>query len=78
MTGATWEYANKLTHSSNATYYEAFSCVPLCISLVGVCEIVLQKIHDPISQESCPACKIKKLTVENFSTNKKGKIKVIH
>ena len=61
MTEATWDYANKLTHSSSATYYEASTCVSLCISLVGVYENILQKIHDPISQQSCPACKSKKL-----------------
>ena len=46
LTEATWDYANKLTHSSSATYYEASTCVSLCISLVGTYENVLQKITD--------------------------------
>lgn len=78
MTEATWDYANKLTHSSSATYYEASTCVSLCISLVGVYENILQKIHDPISQQSCPACKSKKLTVDNIVTDENGKINAIH
>lgn len=78
LTEATWDYANKITHSSSATYYEASTCVSLCISLVGVYENVLQKVHDPISQQNCPACKSKKLTVENIDTNENGIIKTIH
>lgn len=78
LTEATWEYANKITHSSSATYYEASTCVSLCISLVCVYENVLQKIHDPISQQSCPVCKSKKLTVENIDTDENGRIKKVH
>ena len=78
LTEATWDYANKLTHSSSATYYEASICVSLCISLVSVYENVLQKVHDPIFQQKCPACKSKKLTVENIDTNEIGIIKAIH
>ena len=77
MTEATWEYANKITHSSNATYYEASTCVALCISLISVYENVLQKAHDPISQQSCPVCKSKKLTVKNIDTDQNDKIKAI-
>ena len=36
LTEATWDYANKITHSSSATYYEASTCVSLCIFLVCV------------------------------------------
>lgn len=78
LTEATWDYANKITHSSSATYYEASTCVSLCISLVCVYENVLQKIHDPISQQSCPVCKSKKLNVENIDTDENGRIKAIH
>lgn len=78
LTEATWDYANKITHSSSATYYEASTCVSLCISLVGVYENVLQKVHDPISQQNCPACKSKKLTVENIDTSENGIVKAIH
>ena len=78
LTEATWDYANKITHSSSATYYEASTCVALCISLVGVYENVLQKVHDPISQQSCPVCKSKKLTVKNIDTDQNNKIKAIH
>lgn len=78
LTEATWDYANKITHSSSATYYEASTCVSLCISLVCFYENVLQKIHDPISQQSCPVCKSKKLNVENIDTDENGRIKAIH
>ena len=78
LTEATWDYANKITHSSSATYYEASTCVALCISLVGVYENVLQKVHDPISQQSCPVCKSKKLTVKNIDADPNDKIKAIH
>ena len=78
LTEATWDYANKITHSSSATYYEASTCVALCISLVGVYENVLQKVHDPISQQSCPVCKSKKLTVKNIDADQNDKIKAIH
>ena len=43
-TEATWDYANKITHSSSATYYEASTCVSLCISLVCVYENVRNDI----------------------------------
>lgn len=36
LTEATWDYANKIAHSSSATYYEASTCVSLCIFLVCV------------------------------------------
>ena len=75
LTEATWDYANKLTHSSSATYYEASTCVSLCISLVGTYENVLQKIHDPISQCSCSVCKSKKLSVQDVETEDDGIIK---
>ena len=78
LTEATWDYANKITHSSSATYYEASTCVALSISLVSVYENVLQKVHDPISQQSCPICKSKKLTVKNIDTDQNNKIKAIH
>ena len=78
LTEATWDYANKITHSSSATYYEASTCVALWISLVGVYENVLQKVHDPISQQSCPVCKSKKLTVKNIDADQNDKIKAIH
>ena len=77
LTDATWDYANKITHSSSATYYEASTCVSLCISLVGTYENILQKVHDPISQQSCPICKSKRLTVKNVHTHENGKIKAL-
>lgn len=78
LTEATWDYANKITHSSSATYYEASTCVSLCISLVGVYENVLQKAHDPISQQSCPVCKSRRLTIENIETEETGRVKAVH
>lgn len=78
LTEATWDYANKITHSSGATYYEASTCVSLCISLVGTYENVIQKVHDPVSQQSCPLCKSKKLTIEKVDTDENSIIEAIH
>lgn len=44
LTEATWDYANKIAHSSSATYYEASTCVSLCISLICVYENVRNDI----------------------------------
>lgn len=63
LTEATWDYANKITHSSSATVYEASTCVSLCISLVSVYENIFHKVHDPIAQQYCPVCKSKRLIV---------------
>ena len=78
LTEATWDYANKITHSSSATYYEASTCVSLCISIVSVYENVLQKAHDPISQHSCPVCKSRKLTIEKIGTEENDRVKAVH
>lgn len=67
LTEATWEYANKITHSSAATYYEASTCVMLSTSLVGVYENIVQKVYDPISQYRCSVCKSKKLFIDEDS-----------
>lgn len=61
MAESTWDFVNKLTHSKNATFYEASSCVAMCIALVSVFENINQKIHDPISKYSCSRCQSKKL-----------------
>jgi hypothetical protein len=61
---STWEYANKIAHSSAATYYEASTCVMLCTSLVGVYENIIQKVYDPIPQYRYSVCKSKKLTID--------------
>lgn len=78
LTEATWDYANKITHSSSTTYYEASTCVSLCISLVGIYENVLQKAYDPISKYSCPVCKSKKLTINNFKTDNHGQVETMY
>ncbi len=75
LTEATWDYANKITHSRNATYYEASTCIALCISLVSVYENILQKINNPISKHSCPVCKSKKLVVERIDIDDNDEIK---
>ncbi|CDX01521.1 Hypothetical protein DPCES_1634 [Desulfitobacterium hafniense] len=69
MSEATWDYANKLTHSSTATMYEASTCVTLCISLITVYENVRAKIFDPFSKLSCNTCKSKSLTVVGDKVN---------
>ena len=72
LTESTWEYANKITHSSSATSYEASTCVMLCTSLVGVYENIVQKVCDPISQYQCSVCKSKKLTIDGDDSDENG------
>ena len=75
LTEATWDYACKITHSINATFYDASTCVTLCTSLVGVYENIQQKVFDPISQYKCKVCKSKKLKIVNDETNENGIVK---
>ena len=63
ITEATWDYANKITHSQNTTIYEASTCIALIISLISIYENVQHKIFDPISQFICKNCKSKKVTI---------------
>lgn len=63
ITEATWDYANKITHSQNTTIYEASTCIALIISLVSIYENIQHKIFDPISQFICKNCKSKKVTI---------------
>jgi len=75
LTEAIWDYAMKITHSSNTTFYEASTCVMLCTSLVGVYENVRQKISDPVSQYKCNVCKSKKLKIVDEDTDEDGVVK---
>lgn len=72
LTEATWDYANKITHSRSATYYEVSTCVTLCISLVGVYENILQKVFDPLSQYHCSICQSKKLSIAGDDSDEDG------
>ncbi|MCX2665725.1 ubiquitin carboxyl-terminal hydrolase family protein [Leuconostoc mesenteroides] len=72
LTESTWEYACKITHSSKATFYEESSCVMMCTSLIGVCENILQKIYDPVSQYECSSCKSKRLVIDSDESNEDG------
>ena len=74
LTEATWDYANKITHSRSATYYEASICVTLCISLVGAYENILQKVFDPLAQYYCSVCKSKKLSIDGDDTDADGMV----
>ena len=75
LTEATWDYACKITHAINATFYEASTCVTLCTSLVGVYENIRQKVFDPISQYKCKVCKSKKLKIVDDEINEDGIVK---
>ncbi len=77
LTESTWDYANKITHSHNATFYEASTCVTLCTSLVGVYENIKQKVFDPISQYKCKNCKSKKLKIIDDESGKDGIVKTL-
>lgn len=78
LTESTWDYANKITHSRSATYYEASTCVTLCISLVGVYENILQKVFDPLSQYHCSVCQSKKLSIDGDDSNEDGMVKKLY
>lgn len=77
LTESTWDYANKITHSQNATFYEASTCVSLCTSLVGVYENIRQKVFDPISQYKCNNCKSKKLEIIDDESNEDGIVNIL-
>lgn len=74
LTEATWDYANKITHSRSATYYEASTCVTLCISLVGTYENILQKVFAPLAQYHCSVCKSRKLSIDGDDSDEDGMV----
>lgn len=78
LTEATWDYANKITHSRSATFYEASTCVTLCISLIGVYENILQKVFDPLSQYCCSSCKSKKLSIVGDDSDENGMVQKLY
>ena len=78
LTEATWDYANKITHSRSATYYEVSTCVTLCISLVGVYENILQKVFDPLSQYHCSICQSKKLSIAGSDSGEDGIVQKLY
>lgn len=65
MTESTWDYAAKITHSRNATFYDVSTCVSLTMSLVTMYENIRLKYLDPISKCKCKKCQSKKLGVLN-------------
>lgn len=72
MTEGTWDFANKITHSRSATFYEVSSCISMCITIVSIYENVMQKVFDPISQYICKNCKSKKLEISGDDHNDDG------
>lgn len=44
----------------------------MCTSLIGVCENILQKIYDPVSQYECSSCKSKRLVIDSDESNEDG------
>lgn len=78
LTEATWDYANKITHSRSATYYEASTCVTLCISLVGTYENILQKVFDPLAQYHCSVCKSKKVSIDGDVSDNEGMVEKLY
>lgn len=78
LTDSTWNYANKLTHSSNATKYEASTCIMLITSLVGVYENIMQKVYDPVSQYMCLSCHSKRLMIDSDDSDENGLVEVLY
>lgn len=74
MTEGTWEYTNKMTHSKNSTFYEASTCITLCISLVTLYENLFQKHFDVLSKCQCSVCKSKKLSILEEEFDDRGEL----
>lgn len=72
ITEGTWDFANKITHSRSATFYEASSCVSMCITIVSIYENVIQKVFDLLSQYICKNCKSKKLEIFGDEHDEEG------
>lgn len=65
MTEGTWDYAAKIVHSRNSTFYDVSTCVSLTTSIVTMYENVRLKYLDFISKCKCKNCQSKKLGVTN-------------
>jgi len=78
ITDSIWDYAAKITHSTNTTFYEASTCVTLCIALVSVFENIRQKMLDPTYQLECKNCKSKKLKIVGEQLNDEGIVSILH
>lgn len=63
-----WDYANKITHSTSSTIYEASICVTLGISIVTIIENIRMKISDPFINIECENCKSRQLSIINQKT----------
>jgi hypothetical protein len=72
LTESVWDYVNKITHSRNSTYYDASTCVTLCISLVSIYENIHQKHLDPFSGIKCENCHSKRLKIINDEGDDEG------
>jgi hypothetical protein len=75
ITESTWDFCNKLTHSTNATFYEVSSCVSLCMTLVTMYENMRMKQFDPFCQHMCNNCKSRKLKIIEDVTDEEGIVK---
>ena len=78
LTEATWDYASKITHDQNSTFYQVSTCVTLVTSLVSLYENIRQEVYDPISQYMCKNCKSKKLTIINDEHDENGIVSKIY
>lgn len=65
MTEGTWDYAAKIVHSRNSTFYDVSTCVSLTTSIVTMYENVRLKYLDLISKCKCRNCQSKKLRISN-------------
>lgn len=75
LTEATWEYVCKIIHFNNSAFYEASTCVTLCVSLVGVYENIRHEVFDPVLQYKCKVCKSKRLRIIADKINGNGIVK---
>ena len=63
VSNAAWDFANKLTHSTTRTIYEASICVTFCIAVVSAFGNLYVKLKDPIAGMQCSNCGSKLLTI---------------
>lgn len=78
MTESTWDFANKITHSKNATFYEVSSCIAMCIATVSIYENIRQKNYDLLSKYTCKKCKSKRLKITDDEHDEQGLVSKLY
>lgn len=73
MTNSSWDYANKVTHSTSTTIHDASITYTLCVATVSLYEKLIAKYYDPISNIKCMQCGSKKIELFEIEDKLNGK-----